>query len=255
MSDRYVSGDMFLSGNLAGTARTEYPSISLSALQTSAAGTMSGPDSGPLNTLLTRLRITDAANPYFGRGFVSFSYQSAFGEGQGWAYAGRFGELHGLMIQPLYGLFEGLLDESTNPRTLLISRERLDIGLPFGVELSLKTGGPEKVSPGQVASYLIELRNDGFKAAENITLVAFLPQRTDFVSASGDYSYLNLGNWINEDYQPVPLVRWDFSQIAPRTALSLNIQAKIRIGAGPMRFWKECVHHPQGQCRRDLPCL
>lgn len=121
------------------------------------------------------------------------------------------------------------------PRNLAISLERLDVGLPPGTELSLTLTGPDKVSPAQVLSFAIDLRNDGFRAADNISVIALLPLHSDFVAASGDYFVYNVANWVRETFAPKPFVRWDFVQVPARSTLRVNYQAKVRLPgpAGP----------------------
>ena len=141
-----------------------------------------------------------------------------------------YARVNGLFSKPVYGLASGMLNENVTPRALLLSLERLDIGLPLEADLETKVVGLDAVSPGQTISCMIELRNNGLKPAANMSVIAIFPPHNDFVSASGDYSYYDIAHWINNKYAPVPFVRWDFAQIMPKTSIDLNYQSRIRFG-------------------------
>lgn len=55
--------------------------------------------------------------------------------------------------------------------------------------LKVSIGGATRVSPGQRVNYLIEYRNDGLKAAADVSMVMKLPLSTEYVSSTGVSSY------------------------------------------------------------------
>jgi len=224
VGNQLVSGKTNLSGTLTYQETIEYPSTQIYFLQTSIEGTASGHYTGPLNTVLTHLRIKDTNNPYNGEGFSIISYISEYGSGQGWTYAKTISEklveMSGLFEKPLFGLVSATLDESKTPKTLSITTTRLDIGLPPEPDLKVRIWGPDRASPGQTVSYIVGLRNDGLKADENCTVIVDLPGKVDFVSGStgAKYSY------------PFHTVRWVLTQVPAKTVTTFNFQIKIHWG-------------------------
>jgi len=49
------------------------------------------------------------------------------------------------------------------------------------------------------------------------------------VAASGKHSYYNSASWINGQYEPVPLIRWDFTDLAPGEIVEAMCQLRFRI--------------------------
>jgi uncharacterized repeat protein (TIGR01451 family) len=188
-----VSEEIELEGTLSYQESLEYPSTELYVLQATMIGTSSGSYTGPLDIVLTYLKIVDESNPYFGEGFSIISYISDFGSGEGWIYnetisPGR-AELNGLFASPLLGSLSAILEESESPRTLFVTIERIDHGLPPMPYLKVTKWGPRRVSPGQTIDYVIEYRNDGIEEAQNVAIVDQLPFVASYLASSGGGDY------------------------------------------------------------------
>jgi uncharacterized repeat protein (TIGR01451 family) len=181
-----------LNGTLAYDGYSEFPSTGLDVLQTSIEGSSSGHYNCSLSSILTQIRVS-ANSPFIGEGFSIISYSSNYGMGEGWTYdrlaSPGIIELKGFLTSPLYGVLHATLNETTLPRNLHLYIERVDLGLPPMADLKLKIWGPERVSPGQKITYAIELRNDGLKSAENVTLVNEFPWAVDYLSNTGGGVY------------------------------------------------------------------
>lgn len=220
---KIISAIINLNGTLTCKSDSSFPAIELHVLQTSIDGASIGHYNGPLSTVITHLRIVNST-PYNGEGFSMISYTSNLGDGEGWTYdklvSPGIVNMKGLFADSLFGTISATLDGSELPRTLIAKIERVDLGLPPMADLKVKIWGPGRASPGQLVTYCIELRNDGLKSAENVTLVHSPPFPVDFLSAS------LLGNY--DDI--VHVVRWDFRNIPPRTTNLLSIQARILWG-------------------------
>ena len=218
-----TSATINLNGTLTYQSGYEFPAAEIYVLQTFIEGTSIGYYNGPLSTILTHLHIVNGT-PYDGEGFSIISYVSDFGAGEGWTYdqLASLGiiRLRGLFTDPLFGIVSATLDESKQPRTFVVKIERVDLGLPPIADLKIETWGPGRSSPGETINYIIELRNDGLKSAENVSLICLPPFPTDFVSASLSGSYDDV----------IHVVRWDFENIPPKTSKYLSIQVKILWG-------------------------
>jgi len=205
-----VSGTINLSGTINYQEGTEYPSTELYILQTCIEGATIGHYTGPLSTVLTHLRVDSQDNPYYGEGFSIISYVSNIGQGEAWAYnnltSTNISQLSGFLTSPIEGILTGTLDETTSPRTLTLTVERIDLGLPPAPDLKVITWGPTRVSPGQTINYIIEYRNDGLIAGEDVFIVKQLSPLVEFVGASnGSY------------YSPISHeVSWNLSRNAKR---------------------------------------
>jgi uncharacterized repeat protein (TIGR01451 family) len=125
--------------------------------------------------------------------------------------------LKGLFADSLFGTICATLDGSKLPRTLIVTIERVDLGLPPAADLKIVVWGPGRASPGETIAYLIELRNDGLKSAENVTMVYMVPFLTEFVSASSPGIYDGV----------IHIVRWDFGNIASTSKVYLQVQVRI----------------------------
>ena len=183
-----VSGTISLNGSLTYQTTNEYPLTQLHVLQTSIEGTSSGHYTGPLSAVLTHLRISDNNSPYYGQGLSIISYVSDSGSGEGWTYdkviQQNVIELKGLFTDPLLGIVTGTLDETQSPRTLSLTIERLDLGSVPMADVQVKTWGSRMVSPGQTVDYIIEVRNDGLRPAENVVLLSQLPSLAEYVEST-----------------------------------------------------------------------
>lgn len=210
-----------------------YPGTTLNLLQSSLTGQTTGYIVGPLENTFTLLTVNSPGNPYNGEGFFLPTYSSTFGTGVGWAYAivnyGKIARLTGILDQPLRSLLEGVLVTNA-PRSQLFTLERLDVGLPVQPILSLNTTRPGIATPAALDSYLITIRNDGYAAAYDVTVVAVFPEWADFVSASGSYAVYNVASYRSTQlYSPKPFVRWDLAQIPPRSTVTMNYQSRFRL--------------------------
>jgi len=218
-----ISATLSLNGTLVYHGYSEFPLTGICVLQTSIEGSASGHYNCSLSSTLTQIRVS-ANSPFIGEGFSIISYSSNYGMGEGWTYdrlaSPGIVEMKGFLTSPLYGIVYATLNETTLPRGLHMYIERVDLGLPPTADLKVKAWGPGRASPGQTVTYAIELRNDGLKSAENITLVYLPPLLTDFASASLPSNYDDV----------VHVVRWDFENIPPKTVKYLSIQVKILWG-------------------------
>jgi len=214
----------------------QYPGTSLNLLQASLTGQTSGYLVGPLENTFTLVTVNSAGNPYNGEGFFFPTYSSSLGVGQGWAYANtslsQVARLTGLYDYPLRSLFEGILI-TASPRSLLVTLERLDVGAAIQPILSVFTTYPHVATPGAIDSYSITIRNDGYAAATNQSIVAAFPEYADFVSATGSYRYYSAAHYLANAalynlFSPEPFLRWDLAQIPPRSSVTLLYQAKFR---------------------------
>jgi len=185
-----TSATVNLTGTLSYQSSSEFPATELYILQTNIEGTISGHYSGPLSTVLTHLRVVEGTNPYSGEGFSIISYVSESGIGEGWTYdkivsPGKV-RLKGLFDSPLFGIVTATLNESELPRTLSINVERVDLALPPMADLKVTAWGPGRVSPGQTVNYVIEYRNEGLKAADDVIVFNALDDFVKHISALGN---------------------------------------------------------------------
>ena len=184
-----------LKGAISYESSSEFPATSLYILQSSFEGDVAGNYTGrPLSAVINHIRIDTPSNPYFGQGFSVISYTSKSGQGQGWAYnkvvSTGIVELQGLFDSPFFGVVSGTLDEKADPRALYARVDRIDLGSPPAADLKVVTWGPGRVSPGQTIDYIIEYRNDGLRAAENIVVGVEIPECLEYVSSSEGGIYL-----------------------------------------------------------------
>jgi len=214
------SATLSLNGTLVYHSYSEFPFTGLCILQTSIEGSASGHYNCSLSSMLTQIRVS-ANSPFIGEGFSVISYSSNYGMGEGWTYDRLASpgtvEMKGFLTSPLYGIVYATLNETTLPRSLHMYIERVDLGLPPMADLKLKIWGPERASPGQTITYAVELRNDGLKSAENVTVLYLPPLLADFLSVSVPGSYDGV----------VHIIRWDFQNISARTCRYLDAQVKI----------------------------
>lgn len=216
------SATLSLNGTLVYDGYSEFPFIGLDVLQTSIEGSASGHYNCSLSSTLTQIRVS-AYSPFIGEGFSIISYSSNYGMGEGWTCdrlaSPGIVEMKGFLTSPLYGVVYATLNETTLPRNLHMYIERVDLGLPPMADLKLKVWGSERVSPGQTITYAIELRNDGFKSAENITLSNELPWAVNYLSSTGEGVY---GKHFKE-------VDWNLS-LPAKSKVELTTQGKVLWG-------------------------
>lgn len=225
------AGDMFINGSGVQRENAQFPGTALKLLQTSVTGVAAGYYTSPLDVTFTFLRVDNPGNPYQGEGFFAASYNSTAGPGRGWAYAVAYNQsarLGGYLDSSLRGLMEGLLTMS-NPRSLLLTLQNLDVGRPFLAELMTEFTGPSNGNSGTKVTFSVTLRNEGYAAADGVSIVAVYPLGTDFTSASGSYRVYNVVNTAQSFEFPQPFVRWDFPRVEARSSVNVSYQAFVRL--------------------------
>jgi uncharacterized repeat protein (TIGR01451 family) len=202
-----TSATIKLNGTLAYQSRSEFPASEIYALQMSIEGTSSGHFNCPLSIVLTHIHIANGT-PYEGEGFSIISYTSNLGTGEGWTCDKLASPttltLKGLFTHPLYGVVSAILDTSKMPRTLHIVIERVDLGLHPFADLKARIWGPQRVSPGQTVTYTVEIRNNGLKSAENVSLALYIPHLVKYSSSSNGGLYIARSNQITWYLEYIP---------------------------------------------------
>ena len=229
VGDAMGASTIYVSGNGSVIETAQYPGTTLNFLQATQAGEVGGYYSTPADIAFSLLRVDNPGNPYHGEGFFAANYDSPLGSGQGWAYAAVSGDsarLAGPFEQSLKGLMEGALTLDS-PRSLLLTLRNLDDGLPLQAEVttSLATAGNTPI--GGVATVIIEVRNDGYAVAEGVTVVAVAPEKSRFLSATGDYRTYDVTHWRNSEYTPKPFIRWDFAAVPARSSQKMSYQVRL----------------------------
>jgi len=198
----------------------EYPATGLHILQTSMEGNLTGDYNSPVSTVINHVRIADGNNPHDGNGFSVISYVSPSGSGQGYTcdqlLSSGVISMKGLFTDPLYGVLSASLYEMTTPRTIYLTLQRVDLGLPPAPDLKVKIWGPKWVSPGQMVNYVIEYRNDGLKAAENIFVAVECNPELEIISFTEGAT---LGS-----------LRWDIGKVEARARRLLYFTTEIPWG-------------------------
>lgn len=225
------AGDMFVNGSGVQRENSQHPGTGIKLLQTSLTGLAAGYYASPLDVTFTFVRVNSPGNPYHGEGFFVASYNSSVGAGSGWAYASstdQAARLSGFLDSAMRGLMEGALILS-DPKSLLLTLQNLDVGLPFLPELLLDFTGPSNGNSGTKVTFAVTVRNNGYSVADGISVVAVYPLGTDFTSASGNYRVYSVVNPAQSFEFPQPFVRWDFPHIAARSSVTMNYQAFVRL--------------------------
>ena len=226
------SSAIYLSG--AGVLRdtVQYPGTVLNYLQATQAGEVGGYYSTPLDVAFSLVRVDNPGNPYQGEGFFAASYDSPVGSGSGWAYAavsGGSARLAGVFDEALRGLMEGSLAVDS-PRALFLTLQNLDAGLPLQADINVRLSLPGNVPVGGLATVIVELRNDGYAVADGVTVVAVAPEKSTFLTATGDYRSYNVTHWRGTEYAPKPFVRWDFASVPARSSRTMSYQVRLPAG-------------------------
>jgi uncharacterized repeat protein (TIGR01451 family) len=218
-----VSTTLYLDGYLSIVDEHTYSLVPLTVIQTSMEGATFGDYDETISAVLTHLHISDPSNPFNGRGFSTLSYSSAMGIGQGWTYdtvvGSDFIDMKGSFTSPLEGVVSGTLTINT-PRTLSIFLERIDLGLPTLPDLVVSISGPQQVSPGQTVDYVIEVRNGGVAAANDVIIVDALPRDIQYIASSSWGTY----RWENHE------VFWKFNTFAPRSLKYVYVRGYVPWG-------------------------
>ncbi|MFH0762527.1 MAG: PxKF domain-containing protein [Candidatus Omnitrophota bacterium] len=217
-----------VTSNLEGTLSYQTPHSFNSQLylyQANMEGGAFGYYAGPLSAVVTHLRLTDE-NEYKGQGFSIVSYTSSLGQGEAYSYNRLFSDgkvdFYGLFEAPILGKLSALLDEAVSPKTLSGIIERMDLSLEPMADLEVVIWGPQRVSPGQTVSYIIEIRNDGVKSAENTAILFDLDPLLEYISST--YSYHN------EETNEISM---DLGTLEAKGKKIIRVTAKAPWGLGP----------------------
>jgi len=144
-------------------------------------------------------------------------------QGEGWAYdhlvSENVSQLNGAFAEPLAGIVSGILNESGISRTLTITIERLDIGLPPMADLNVIPWGPGRVSPGQTITYTIHYRNVGLINAKNVAVYFALAPHLSYVSSSESF----FDDESNE-------VRMDLGDLLPGESRTIFVKSTVQSG-------------------------
>jgi len=188
-----VSSIINMDGTLSYQGGSEYVDTNLYVMQDDLEATDSGDYGDSLNMVLTHLRVVGPGNPYAGEGLSFSSYVSESGSGSIWTYDERVGpgtvDSIGLSGAPLFGIVSAVLDETSLPRSLELSIERVDLALPPMPDLRVSTWGPSWVSPGQTIDLTVAFSNNGADIAEEVVVVLELQDLSQFVSCTGGGIY------------------------------------------------------------------
>jgi uncharacterized repeat protein (TIGR01451 family) len=211
-----------LNGILSGFNTVNYPSTKINALTGNFNGKLSGDYTQDLDVLLSLVRINDAVNPFNGEGFSILSYNSNLGQGQGWTYCSQIStdrtEMEGLLSSPLLGYLSGELNENT-PSSLMLTSQRIDIGLPPMADLEVVTYGLN-VSPGETIDYIIEYRNQGLREAKNVVVMDRLPLEVEYISSTRNGKYDSSAK----------NVYWELGTVPPGTNGLLSVKVRVNWG-------------------------
>ncbi|MFC2062238.1 DUF11 domain-containing protein, partial [Elusimicrobiota bacterium] len=232
VGNQVFTEELTIQGTGSSQQVTEYPSTKIYYSQNTVKGEISGYYESSINTIFTHLRIDEETSSYKDEGFAIISYNSDSGSGMGYGYGKKTTEtkveFQGLFTSPLDGFMRARLDESTKPNILTFSISRIDYQKPPEPDLKAKMWSPQRVSPGQTISYIIEVRNDGLVAASNYSIIGKLPEYSSFVSASEDYQLYVIDNYNDaEEYVPISVVRWDIEEIPPKSSVRFTAQTKL----------------------------
>jgi len=216
------SATININGSMTYQNNFTFPSVGFCALQSCIEAASNGHYNGPLSMVLTHLRVINGT--YNGEGLSIISYTSTFGDGEGWTFDKLISpgviKMKGLFSSPLYGIVYAMLDETVTPRSIQMSLERVDLGLPPTADLKARIWGFERVSPGQTVTYTVELRNDGLKNAENVSLTLYLPYHIKYSSSSEGGLYIARSN----------KVVWHFACILPKKFRLLTVTGVVEWG-------------------------
>lgn len=233
-----------LTGTLNYTESNFYPNINTTVIQSIEEGKLSGDYEENVSAAMTTVMIDDENNPYNGEGYSVTSYSSNIGQGEGWAYNKLISpgiiNIIGILTTPLESIAYGELNYGSqnqvqqnapaltslnNGQTSLASGEssgalslslsRVDDNLPIAPDIKITISGPGRVSPGGAFEYIIELINNGYKSATDVTLEVYLDNILIFNTASVNYNY--------EDHK----VSWNFKELLPRSSKQFFVKVTV----------------------------
>ncbi len=193
LGDKTVSATLNIEGTLNYLESMTYPSTGIHILETAVNGKTYGHYTEDISTVLMHLQVTDQVNPYNGEGFSIISYTSNAGQGEGWTYDWEVSQdmvdLKGFFTEPLKAIVTGNLDNQIIPGKVILTLEKVTLGLPPSPQINLDIWGPSSASPGEKVNYLIEVRNDGQKTAENIIIYVEFPYWLQFVDCTHECQF------------------------------------------------------------------
>jgi uncharacterized repeat protein (TIGR01451 family) len=128
--------------------------------------------------------------------------------------------MKGLFTDPLYGVLSASLNETTTPRALYLSLQRIDLGLPPMANLEVKIWGPGNVSPGQTINYIVEYKNIGLITAYDTVMVAKLPIEVEYISSTSG----GIHKWQSHE------VIWKLGAVGPGTKSNLAVIVRVQWG-------------------------
>ncbi|MCX5781852.1 MAG: hypothetical protein NT145_03995 [Elusimicrobia bacterium] len=220
----YTCDNISLTGSISYNTSVDYSGVNISYIQTSAQGTITGGYEGPIQSVLTNVKINDANNPCNGEGFGLMSYKTNKDEGQSWFYSQDVTSeqtlITGMFSSPLLGSINGTLTNKTNEKKLFITLSRIDIGLAPAPILKLDIFGPERLSPGETVTYTARVKNEGTVESSGKMLLILLPVESSFVVGSPGVKYS----------RPFHVARWSLNNIPARTFYNYTISVKYNWG-------------------------
>ncbi|HBU68882.1 MAG TPA: hypothetical protein DEE98_00685, partial [Elusimicrobia bacterium] len=135
-----------------------------------------------------------------------------------------------MLDNPMFGTASGLLKNSATKSMWLVVT-KLDMGESPQADIVVELFGPDRISPGQTITYTIEVKNNGLASANDISLIAKTPERSQFICASGNYIYNELAHWVtNSEYYNVSVLRWDFTELPAKTTTKITMTVKLNWG-------------------------
>ncbi len=192
-------------------------------LQALFKGNATGYYNKSLSVVLTHIRINTKSHQYYGFGFSTISYVSAWGSGLGWTYdrtiSPNLVNLTGFFTKPLWGIVFGILNETGIKRTLSITILRVDLGSKPAPSVKVDVWGPRLASPGQKIYYFIEYNNFGLKNAYNTEIVLVLSTNVTYLNNTHSGAYNNITH----------TVTWKLN-ISAKSKNLLNTKCKIKWG-------------------------
>jgi uncharacterized repeat protein (TIGR01451 family) len=121
---------------------------------------------------------------------------------------------------PLAGAILGTLDEGALPKTLTGTIARLDLGAPPAPKLTVGLYAPGSAAPGQRLSYVLDYRNDGLLAAQDVLATLTLDDQLIYVSGSGEALFDELQNEVG----------WHIGAMPALSSGRVEVTADVRWG-------------------------
>jgi uncharacterized repeat protein (TIGR01451 family) len=197
--------------------------VQIYILQALFSGNATGFYNKSLSVVITHIRINTKSNEFYGFGFTTLSYVSAWGSGSGWTYdrtiETKLVNLTGFFTPPLWGFVFGELNETGKKRTLSITIIRLDLGSKPAPNVKVDVWGPRLASPGQKINYFVQYMNIGLKAAVNTEIVLMLSTNVTYLNNTHDGTYNNITH----------SVTWKYN-ISAKSRKIVSVKGKLKWG-------------------------